>query len=498
MPRLQARNIELVFDLDNLVDRIWTARPKHTFAPIESYPVDLAGATRVEKLATLREALPSSEHCFVLSALSPIAHILNLRSDGDIAYTPVCYAYLIVNPTNYELFIERERLTKDLVADLERDGGKLAPLDDVFSAIKGRTKVCCGRETSWALTTAVDASELTVMPINPALAQQAVKNPIEIEGLRCAYRRDAVAWARWAAVLEKSISKRKLEINEYDAAAMLTQERSKQDLFAGLAYENISATNENAAIVHYATPPVGSRVIDRDTPYLNDSGAQYRDGTIDTTRTVHFGSPTEEQKHAFTRVLQGHIAIDSLVFPKGTNGYQIDAMARRALWSDCLNYAHGTGHGVGHYLGVHEGLHGLGTRPVLAEVPLEVGHVTSNEPGFYKEGEFGIRTESMLVVQELKKGWLKFERLTLVRRLPCGWCIDLADAPVQVPIQPKLVDFALLNMGEIRWLRSHNLRCYQVLKPLLKGHSDAINWLNAQRVPAWRLVQRVFRALMGR
>ncbi|EEB86920.1 hypothetical protein MPER_15958, partial [Moniliophthora perniciosa FA553] len=185
------------------------------------------------------------------------------------------------------------------------------------------------------------------------------------------------------------------DITEWEAGHRLTEFRRGQKHFMGLAYENISASGANAALPHYSPRKGEAKMISRSDVYLNDSGGQYRDGTCDTTRTVHFGRPTEEQCEAYTRVLQGHIAIDTAVFPEGTSGQQLDVLARRALWKDGLNYMHGTGHGFGSFLTVHEGPQGFSSA-----VPLQVGHVITNEPGFYKEGKFGMRIESALAVRK--------------------------------------------------------------------------------------------------
>jgi len=232
----------------------------------------------------------------------------------------------------------------------------------------------------------------------------------------------------------------------------------------GLAYENISATGANAALPHYSPTKGLSSAIDVHTPYLNDSGGQYKDGTCDTTRTVHFGHPSDEQCEAFTRVLKGHIAIDSAIFPQGTTGKQLDVLARHALWKDGMNYLHGTGHGFGSFLSVHEGPHGFSI-----DVPLEPGHVITNEPGFYKEGSFGVRIESALVVKKVEtRGqfggdvWLGFERFTCV------------------PIQTRMVKMELLNKDERRWLKEHNRKCRDMLAPYLEEDRRALRWIRRE------------------
>lgn len=213
-------------------------------------------------------------------------------------------------------------------------------------------------------------------------------------------------------------------------------------------------------------------MIKKNEIYLCDSGAQFLDGTTDVTRTWHFGTPTDEEKRAFTRVLQGHIAIDTVVFPTGTTGYVIDAMARRALWQDGLDYRHGTGHGVGHYLNVHEGPHGIGVRIGYNSSPLKAGMTVSNEPGYYADGRFGIRIESIVIVREVKtpnnfgdKGFLGFE------------CVTMS------PIQKKLVDTTVLTAEERKWLNNYHAVTWTKVSPLLKNDERALKWLERECTP---------------
>lgn len=240
--------------------------------------------------------------------------------------------------------------------------------------------------TSHAIVLMLTYLFYTLLPANapsPIASMQAVKNPTEAEGLRQAYLRDGAAFVKWLAWLEDKLSK-DYDITEYEASARLTEYRIQVDkfmtggsLYMGLAYESISASGPHAALPHYTPVKDDVSFIDRITPYVMDSGGQYLDGTCDTTRTMHFGRPTLEMCEAYTRVLQGHIAVDSAIFPEGTSGLQLDVLARKALWKDGLNYIHGTGHGFGSFLNVHEGPQGFSS-----PVPLVPGHVLTNEPGF--------------------------------------------------------------------------------------------------------------------
>jgi Xaa-Pro aminopeptidase len=302
---------------------------------------------------------------------------------------------------------------------------------------------------------------------------KAVKNPVELQGMRTAYIRDAVAMIRWLAWLDQKFSSG-YEISEWEASDRLNtfrenelKEEDEQAMYMGPAYENIVASGPNGALPHYSPNKSESRAMSKNELILVDAGGQYRDGTCDTSRTVHFGYPTVEQAESFTRVLQGHIAIDTAIFPAGTSGATLDILARKALWRDKLNYRHGTGHGVGSFLTVHEGPHSFSS-----STPLVPGHVITNEPGFYKDGEFGVRIESALVVRELAhdkqdengkpQQWFGFERLTMV------------------PIQTKMVRASLLSKDERQWIKDHNLLVKKTLEPYLEGDKRALKWLRKE------------------
>ncbi|KAF9552243.1 hypothetical protein BGW38_009494, partial [Lunasporangiospora selenospora] len=239
--------------------------------------------------------------------------------------------------------------------------------------------------------------------------------------------------------------------------SLLDSGPSEQKGYVGSSFDTISSTGPNGAIIHYKPTRPTAANIHPDQLYLCDSGGQYLDGTTDITRTLHFRTPTEHERRCFTRVLQGHIALDSVVFPKGTTGFQLDLLARRPLWSEGLDYRHGTGHGVGAFLNVHEGPHGCGTRPSFHEVALSPGMTLTNEPGYYEDGQFGIRIENVLVVREVKTRhefgghpYYGFERLT--------W----------VPIQTKMVDRGLLSEQEKVWINEYHSECREKVLPLLE------------------------------
>jgi len=299
-----------------------------------------------------------------------------------------------------------------------------------------------------------------------------------VSGFRACHVRDGVALARYFAWLEETLEQGKEEVSEWKGAEVLEKYRSENELFQGLSFATISSTGPNAAIIHYSPRPNECSIIRKDQMYLCDSGGQYLYGTTDVTRTWHFGKPTEEERRAFTRVLQGHIAIDAAVFPQGTTGYQIDTWARRPLWQDGLDYRHGTGHGVGHFLNVHEGPQGIGMRIVYNDIALKKGMTLSNEPGYYADGCYGIRIESIVVVREVptrhtfgdKGPYLGFEHVTLS------------------PIHSKLVDLSLMSPVEVEWLNSYHQEVWEKVSPGLKAVGDerAVKWLEKECRPIGR------------
>lgn len=515
------KDIQPIFEETNFIRDVWTdpelpfkeTYPPALDEPVHQHPLKFAGQEAQKKIQKVIQWLggadieqligekdteiqlkaPKRGDFYVIDALDEIAWLLNLRG-ASIPNNPVFPSFIIISAidSTATLFISPALLSQDNPAYkyvTESLGVKVADYDDVWDALRSlpgvddpESKVVLRDAASWALVLAasVGAPRATVLGAgeSPIGLLKAVKNPTELQGFRNAYLRDGVAWAKWAAWLEELIVRRRRSINEYDAAQKLIDIRSRMDNYAGFeAYDAISATGPNAALPHYETPEKGSATLDLKTPYLNDSGAQYFDGTIDTTRTVHFGKPTAEQKRAFTRVLQGHIAIDSAVFPKGTTGATLDVLARRALWQDGLNYLHGTGHGIGSFLNVHEGPQGFSTSSGGSTKPvaLHAGMVLSNEPGYYKTGRggYGIRIESMVGVQRFQPTyehsprddgveWFRFERFT------------------KVPIAKNLIEWGLLNDEEKKWIQKHNDDIKKQIAPFLKEDKRALEWLKRQ------------------
>ncbi|KAH9948032.1 Creatinase/aminopeptidase [Amylocystis lapponica] len=475
---LQPRNSQLVSLRKNVVDSIWTDRPPRPVNRV--FPLDLkySGESHITKIGKLREELAKRKlKAVVVNMLDEVAWLFNLRG-SDIDYNPVFFAYAVITSDKALLFVDLKQVDAVVTAHLG-DQIVVKPYDSFFSYLEGLgaelglskdAQVLVSDKTSLAIVDAIGADNITVARSLVA-DLKSIKNTTEIEGFRQCHIRDGAALVRYFAWLEEQLSAG-AELTESQVADQLEQYRSELDLFKGLSFPTISSTGPNGAIIHYTPDPVSSAIVRKDQIYLCDSGGQYLDGTTDVTRTLHFGTPTTEEKRAYTRVLQGHIAIDTAVFPSGTSGYLLDAFARRPLWEDGLDYRHGTGHGVGHFLNVHEGPHGIGVRIVYNNTPLKAGMTVSNEPGFYADGKFGIRIESVVIVRPADtlnnfgdKGYLGFEHVTMC------------------PIQKSLVDMALLTVSERKWLDAYHAEVLEKVAPLLQNDSRALAWLLRECTP---------------
>ncbi|KAG0149820.1 hypothetical protein CROQUDRAFT_131016 [Cronartium quercuum f. sp. fusiforme G11] len=486
---LMKRESTLIYPIDNLIDLVWGSdRPKPPRQPIFLHPIKYAGQSAQEKLANLRKHIGERVAAgYLISSLSELCWLINIRG-SDVPYMPFPFGYIYVGSiTSGEpsvLFIHPKQVGKEERENLSLLGLEIMDYDHIGSFLSSRTGTVIVDTT--LATGLVDKISKYETAENPSLITnwKAIKNEAELEGFRQAYLRDGVAWCRWAAWLEAKM-KAGAMINEWTAAIEFDRIRARDPMFISLAYANISATNVNAALPHYEPTEKNSRMIDKETMYLNDSGAHYLDGTTDTTRTVFFGSePTRDQKLAYTVVLQGHLAVARAVFPGGgdvatmtvthTTGSQLDVLARQPGWRHGLLYGHGTGHSVGSLSSVHEGPHGIGTSNRAVDIPLRIGHTFTVEPGHYDfDKVIGVRIESFFGVKEHicnsgMKGtqWLSLERFT------------------QVPISKALIDWDLLNQVEREWIESHNEECklklMNVLNPECEEDRLAINWLMRQ------------------
>lgn len=458
----------LIATPDNLVDRV-RGTPERSLGPINPHPLAFSGETTTSKLKRLRLTISNrsstTSWIYLLPALPPIAWLLNVRCPSDIPFCPVAYAYLLLSNDRCVVFVDERKIGDELREILDIDKIEIRPygVEEVGKTVlevqlgtsrAHPPRIYAPQSCSWALADACKAEVWDgVCPVEKAMS---VKNAVEQEGMRQAYLRDGRAMVRWIAWLEQKIVKDGRQIGEWVAAQGLTRYRRLEDSFAGLAYEDISGSGPNSAIPHYVPHRGQERPVDPESTYVIDSGAQYLDGTIDTTRTLFFGkSPPDDVKRAYTRVLQGHMAVSTQVFPRGMPSDYFNMLARGPLFAEGLQFGHGIGHGVGSYLGVHE-------YPVSYphSASFEPGHVTTIEPGCYKEGQWGMRIESALLCRAIDldnapdSGFLGWERLT------------------QVPIQTSLVDWSVMSKDEIRWLNDHNSSVEAALLPLLQEDQD--------------------------
>ncbi|KAJ7154608.1 peptidase M24, structural domain-containing protein [Mycena filopes] len=477
---LKPRGSELVSLSRNPVDSVWAAeRPPRPTSQVFSLDVKYSGESHLDKIKRLREEIAKKDgKAMVVTMLDEVAWLFNLRG-ADIAYNPVFFAYATVTADEVTLFINPKQLDE---AARRRLGDEVVIRDytTFFDKLQGLAKevnldekhaILLGDKSSLAVAEAVGEGNFTLIP-SPVAQLKAIKNNTELEGFRQSHIRDGAALARYFAWLEEQIVSGAV-LNESQAADKLEEFRSELELFRGLSFPTISSTGPNGAIIHYSPDANDCADVKLDQIYLCDSGAQFFDGTTDVTRTWHFGTPNAEEKRAFTRVLQGHIAIDTAVFPEGTTGMTFviacDAFARRALWQDGLDYRHGTGHGVGHYLNVHEGPHGMGVRIAYNSTPLKPGMTVSNEPGYYADGRFGIRIENIVLVRKVDtpnnfgdKGYLGFEHVTMC------------------PIQTKLIDKTVFTVEEARWLNAYHAEIFAKVSGLLQNDPRALEWLKRE------------------
>ena len=472
----------LVVDVPDMLENLWEARPLIPVTPVTTLDVEtFGGRLRSEKISWLRKwMLLKGVDRVLLTSLDEIAWLLNVRG-SDIDYNPLVISYLLVSQDDARWFVKKTMSgacldpdTEDSFAELQQDGVSVDDYDAVFFALSDFSG-----ELS-PVTLFVDPSTLNhhlytyvqdsypgdrlVCGTSPVILEKAVKTPSEIENLRQTYIDDGIAVESFLYWLETELASGR-EITEWEASEMLTSFRAEIPGYRGNSFENISAYGANAALPHYSTPAEGSAVIAARGLYLVDSGGQYLTGTTDITRTVATGECSCLEKEDYTLVLKGMIDLSMAVFPAGTAGCQIDALARMPLWRARRNFGHGTGHGIGYYLCVHEGPQSI--RYQYNPQPLIPGMVTSNEPGLYREGMHGIRHENIVLCREAGSSefgeWLEFETLT---------CCHIDTAAILTE---------LMTHEEKAWLNAYNEHVYQTLAPSLS--SEMSIWLRQKTLP---------------
>ncbi|NXL11187.1 XPP1 aminopeptidase, partial [Mesembrinibis cayennensis] len=488
---LRSAGHDLVPVKENLIDTIWTDCPQRPCKPLITLDLSYTGVSWRDKIVALRSKMAERKVLwFVVTALDEVAWLFNLRG-SDVEYNPVFFAYAVIGMNTIRLFIDGDRMMDPAVREhLQLDstlepefkiqvmpyGSILSELQAVGAGLSPKEKVWLSDKASYALTEAVPKAYRYLTPYTPICIAKAVKNASETEGMRRAHIKDAVALCELFNWLEKEVVP-KGTVTEIIAADKAEEFRSQQKDFVELSFATISSTGPNGAIIHYKPVPETNRTLSVNEIYLLDSGAQYKDGTTDVTRTMHFGTPSAYEKECFTYVLKGHIAVSAAIFPNGTKGHLLDSFARSALWDCGLDYLHGTGHGVGSFLNVHEGPCGISYK-TFADEPLEAGMIVSDEPGYYEDGSFGIRIENVVLVipAETKynfknRGSLTFEPLTLV------------------PIQTKMIDVNLLTQKEFDWVNDYHQKCREVIGAELErqGRHEALRWLIQETEPLVRV-----------
>lgn len=436
-----------------------------------AYPAERAGETSSAKRARLASQLESARVRFLVETQPDnVAWLLNLRG-SDVNYTPLPHAMaLISDQGEVDLCIDHRKLS-DERSRYELHGVRLHSPDGLFGVLKQAVKPGdrISIDPKFAPVGAVEVTRAAggrpVMQLDPLTRLKAVKNGMELAGLRAASRRDSIAWIRFLIWLEENVPAREVAgrpVTELEAEAQILAYRKELADFVSPSFRTISAADANGAMCHYAAPAEGGRAIRRDSIYLIDSGGQYLDGTTDTTRTWCFGPAPAEVRRNYTLVLKGHARLASARFPKGTCGHQIDALAREPLWRHGLDYDHGTGHGVGHFLSVHE--HPQRLRKEASPAALEPGMTLTNEPGYYRAGEYGIRIENLCEVVAGEDGFLSLREMTLA------------------PIERRLIDVALLEPIEREWLDAYHARVREEMTPLLEDGA-ARRWLAGATAP---------------
>lgn len=473
--KLSRKGIELRAVASNPIDAIWSdppngaweKRPAPPAAPVVPHDARYAGEESAHKRQRLAAELADKKIAAAVITDPPsLAWLLNVRG-GDVPNTPLPLSFAILHADGkVDWFLDPRKISEGLADHVGSDITFRAPetltgvLEElaVSSAAAGLTvRIDPNRSAYHIVETLTQAGARLDAGADPCVLPKACKNPTEIEGMRAAHRRDGAALTRFLCWLDGAWQQG--DITEMTVVEKLAQFRQENDLYRGPSFDTIAGAGTHGAIVHYRVTPTTNKKLELGQLFLLDSGGQYLDGTTDVTRTVALGTPTDEMRDRFTRVLKGHIALASIRFPPETSGAGLDALARQYLWEVGLDFNHGTGHGVGSYLGVHEGPQNISRRGTF---PLKVGMVVSNEPGYYKAGEFGIRIESLQTVVDAQdlpgdKPMLGFETLTLA------------------PIDRNLINVAMLTEPEKRWLDAYHQRVREELMPLVD--TDTAVWL---------------------
>jgi Xaa-Pro aminopeptidase len=463
--RLKHKGIELSTSFD-LIEKIWEDRKPLPSNKIFEHDISFAGKSRLEKIEEIRKVMKTLgvDHHLV-TTLDDIAWIFNIRGT-DVEFNPVAIAYALISKNHVSLFIDPKKIDDSLYQKLQEDWVSLKPYKDIvvkLNTLPETDKLLLDPNTcSISLFKSINC--LTIRGNTISQLMKALKNETEIKHCRNVMAKDGAAIAKTFYWLEQAL-KQEISITEADLSDKLAECRSQMPNYKGESFPAIVGYQGNGAIIHYRPQHGSCSEIKPEGLLLVDSGGQYLDGTTDITRTVALGTPTIEEKRNFTLVLKGHIALSQATFPEGTTGAQLDILARKPLWDHGLNYSHGTGHGVGFFLNVHEGPQGFAAlNSERGTTEQQQGMITSNEPGYYKEGSYGIRVENLLLtVPSDKEGFLEFDTLSLY------------------PMDIKLIDDSIFTKSEKAWLNKYHYEVLKKVGPLLEG--EVKNWFELKCRP---------------
>jgi Xaa-Pro aminopeptidase len=460
---LEGEKVEIDIDCD-LINDIWTGRPLMPDSVAFEHSVLFSGKERSLKIKEVREQMVKlNVDSHLLTSVDDIMWLLNIRGN-DIDYSPLLISFALVGMDQILLFTDEKKIPLKLAMEFDKSGITILPYSEVSMILgrlkKGSTLLLTRETTNSYLYNSIEEKVNIVNDISIPGRLKAVKNKIEIGNIQKVMVKDGVALTRFFYWLENNYKDH--TITEQSASDKILEFRLQQADCTGTSFSTIAAFKEHGALAHYSPSSSSDSLLDRDGVFLIDSGGQYLDGTTDITRTIILGNPDEQQKSDFTLVLKGLINLAMAKFPAGTKGYQLDVLARKALWDKGLNYGHGTGHGVGFFLNVHEGPHSIGTGTSNGKQgSLEPGMIFSDEPAIYREGKYGIRLENLLLVNEDKTSefghFLKFETLSI-----CYF-------------EKLLINKSLLEASEVIWLNNYHSAVYEKLSPLLIDEES--HWL---------------------
>lgn len=453
---LSSAGHELTLSKD-LLSRVWTDQPPVPVNPVFIHDIEFAGSPRkekVQKVVAEMNALNVDYH--LITTLDDIAWLLNLRG-SDISFCPFFISYCVISSQNTNLFINPDKIPEFIAGELAADNILLHPYESLSVYLEnlpaGSSLLYSPDKVNHALVQSIPEYVRLKQGMNITTGLKAIKNPVEIEGLKRVMVKDGTAWVKTLHWINRQVHSGKTE-SEWSVALKIAEFRSALPDYQGESFHPISSYGWHGAVVHYSVTPEESINLQPEGIFLLDSGGHFSDGTTDTTRTIALAAPDPQQKSDFTRALKGTLAVSMLRFPKGTKGYQMDILARKSLWDLGLNYGHGTGHGVGFFLSVHEGPQTIGTSASgYLNIGLEPGMVTTVEPAIYREGKYGMRTENVtLVVEDAENEYgtfYRFETLTLA------------------PVDRQLIEKGLLTPQELEWLNSYHDRVYRELSEFL-------------------------------